>query len=177
MRRIVIIGTTGSGKSTLAGALARRIGAAVIEPDALHWTTNWQGVPDEVFRGRVDEATRAECWVFGGNYGKARDLVWARADTLVWLDYAFPLVLWRLFRRTVARAASQEDLWNTGNRETWRTQFLSRDSLFIWAVKTHWRYRRSIAQALIQPEYAHLTLFRFTSPRQTARWLETVAPG
>ena len=104
----------------------------------------------------------------GGNYSKARDLIWTRADTLIWLDYSFPLVIARLFRRTVRRIVTQEDLWSTGNRETWQKQFLSRDSLFVWAVKTHGKYRHSITRRLAQPEYAHLKLIRFPSPRQTS---------
>lgn len=174
MQRIVVIGTTGSGKSTLAQALARRLDLAVIEPDALHWAANWQEVPTEVFRQRVDDATRAERWVFGGNYSKARDLVWTRADTLVWLDYSLALVLRRLLGRTVARIVSREDLWGSGSRETWRTQFLSRDSLFVWAIKTHGRYQNLMDTTLRQPEYAHLRVLRFTSPRQADRWLAEI---
>lgn len=174
MQRIVIIGTTGSGKSTLARALAGRLNAAVIEPDALYWAADWREAPTEVFRQRVDEATHTERWIFGGNYSTARDLVWVRADTLIWLDYSLPLVFGRLFRRTVRRIVSREDLWHTGNRETWRKQFLSRDSLFVWALRTHGRYRRTIAGILRQPEYAHLQVIRFTSPRKTARWLDSI---
>src|SRR5262249_52747678 len=119
-------------------------------------------------------ATAVDRWVVGGNYSKARDLIWRRADTLVWLDYNFPLVMGRLFRRTVKRIVTQEDLWGSGNRETWRTQFLSRDSLFVWAVKTHWKYRRSIDQVLTQPDYQHLTLIRFRSPRPVEDWLKDI---
>ncbi len=174
MDRIVVIGTTGSGKSTLAAALAHKLNAKFIELDALHWQPNWTEAPTEVFRERVARAVVGERWVVGGNYSKARDLIWSRADTLVWLDYSFPLVISRLFRRTVKRIVTQEDLWNTGNRETWRVQFFSRDSLFLWAVKTHGKYRNSIEAVLKQPEYAHLHLIRLTSPRATARWLATV---
>ena len=174
MDRIVVIGTTGSGKSTLAAQLAQRMGAPCIDLDALHWQPNWQQAPTDVFRQRVSEAIQPERWVIGGNYSKARDLIWTRADTLIWLDYSFPLVISRLFRRTIRRIVTQEDLWGTGNRETWRKQFLSRDSLFVWAVKTHKQYRRSINQILAQPEYAHLRLLRFTSPRQTSQWLKTI---
>jgi adenylate kinase family enzyme len=174
MDRIVIIGTTGSGKSTLAAALAGRLNAACIDLDALHWGPNWQGAPTEVLRERVAQAASVERWVVAGNYSKTRDLTWTRADTLVWLDYAFPLVLWRLFRRTLARIITQEDLWGSGNRESWRGTFFSRDSLLVWAFKTHWKYQKSIALAVRQPEYAHLRVLRFRTPGETARWLKSV---
>lgn len=35
-----------------------------------------------------------------GNYGAVRDLLWPRADTIVWMDYSLPLVLHRLTART-----------------------------------------------------------------------------
>lgn len=174
MHRIVVIGTTGSGKSTLAAALAARLNAACIDLDALHWQKGWQGAPTEVFRERVAQAVSVERWVLAGNYSKTRDLTWARADTLIWLDYAFPLVFWRLLRRTVSRIVTQEDLWGSGNRESWRGTFLSRDSLLIWALKTHWKYPKSIMLAVQQPEYAHLRLLRFRSPGETERWLAKI---
>lgn len=39
--RVVIVGTSGAGKSTLARALAKRLGVADIELDALHWEPQW----------------------------------------------------------------------------------------------------------------------------------------
>ena len=172
MQRIVVIGTSGSGKSTLAEALAQQLHMPFVDLDRLFWEPGWTQVSTEVFRERVTEAIAGEGWVVGGNYSRARDLIWQRADTVIWLDYPFPLVISRLFRRTVRRIRTQEDLWGTGNRETWRKQFLSRDSLFVWALKTHWRYRRQIQGILEETDYTHLKLIRFTNPRETAAWLE-----
>ncbi len=171
MQRIIIIGTTGSGKSVLSEQVARRLGMACLELDGLFWLPGWQKVSDDVFRQRITTAIEPERWVAGGNYSRVRDLLWGRADTLVWLDYPFPLVMWRLFRRTVKRIVTQENLWNTGNRETWQKQFFSRDSLFVWGAKTHWRYRRLMNDLLAQPEYAHLNVFHFRQPSETAHWL------
>ena len=118
MRRVVVIGTTGSGKSTLAERLAARTGLRVVELDALFWGRDWQGAPIELFRHRVERETRDDGWIVVGNYAQVRDLVWRPADTLVWLDLPLSLVMWRLLRRTIRRAATKEDLWGTGNRES-----------------------------------------------------------
>ena len=56
------------------------------------------------------------------------------ADTLIWLDLPFPLVMWRLLRRTLGRIRSRQDLWGTGNRESFRGAFLSRDSILLWTT-------------------------------------------
>jgi len=169
MNRVVVIGTTGAGKSTLAERLARRLGGDFVDLDALHWEPNWTAAPVELFRQRVETALTGECWAVAGNYSATRDIVWGRADTLVWLDYPLPLILWRILRRTIRRVATREELWN-GNREHLRAQFASRDSLFYFAVTTHRPRRRKIAAALAQPEYAHLVVWPFRWPGALARW-------
>lgn len=174
MQRIVVVGIVGSGKSTLGMQLAEIKGLPYVELDALHWERDWTAAANDVFRNRVDKALAGKGWVVGGNYSKARDLIWTRADTLIWLDYPLAISLWRLFRRSIRRIMTQEDLWGTGNRETWRNQFFSRDALFLWALRTARKTRRQYPQLLAQPEYSHLQLYRFKTPNETQRWLENV---
>jgi len=142
MRRVVVFGTTGSGKSWLAERLAGRTGLRVIELDALFWGRDWQPAPVDLFRHRVEREIREDGWIVVGNYGQVRDLVWRPADTLVWLDLPLPLVMGRLLRRTVKRAVTREELWGTGNRETLANAFLSRNSILLYALKTHRRNRQ-----------------------------------
>ena len=80
-----------------------RLGIPYIELDALHWEPNWTEAPDEVMRERVRSAISGEAWVVDGNYSAIRDLVWARADTVVWLDLPLPTILARYARRTIRR--------------------------------------------------------------------------
>jgi adenylate kinase family enzyme len=170
MRRVVVVGTTGSGKSTLAEQLATRLGGAFVDIDALNWGPDWTPAPIPLLRERMSVALAGDCWVVAGNYSKVRDIVWGRADTLIWLDYPLPFILWRLFRRTVRRVATQEELWG-GNRERFWAQFASRDSLFLWALQTHYRRRREFPADLAKPEYAHLRVLRFRRPRDLEWWL------
>jgi adenylate kinase family enzyme len=100
----------------------------------------------EVFRQHVARALEGDGWVADGNYSKTRDILWGHADSVVWLDYPFPLTFARLVLRTIARVRSGEELWN-GNRERLAAQVFSRDSLFLWAIKTYPIYKRSIPGA------------------------------
>lgn len=145
MRRVVVFGTTGSGKSWLAERLAGHTGSRVVELDALFWGRDWQPAPVELFRHRVECETTGDDWIVVGNYGQVRDLTWQAADTLVWLDLPLPLVMGRLVRRTIRRVATREELWGTGNRETLGNAFLSRNSILLWALKTHRRNRERFA--------------------------------
>ena len=172
MERIAVTGSTGSGKSTFARELARRLGVAYVELDALHWDPGWTSAPPEVLRTRAAEAMPADGgWVSDGNYRQVRDINWGRADTLIWLDYPFPLILWRLTRRTVWRGLKGTELYN-GNRERLWGQFFTSDSIFLWLFKSHWRRKREVSADLARPEYAHLRVLRFRRPSRAQAWLD-----
>ena len=126
--RINIVGTTGSGKSVLAKQVASRVTRTLYRVGRPLLAAQLDPAPRELFRTRVAEALEGDAWAVAGNYSTARDLIWARADTVVWLDYPLPLVLWRLLRRTV-RQSSPRGFW-AGNHDSFRAQFLSRESLF-----------------------------------------------
>jgi len=167
-QRIVVVGTTSSGKSTLASQLAKKIGADFIELDALHWEPNWVEAPDEVFRMRVEAATHSKAWVVAGNYHVVRDIIWPRAEVIIWLDYPFRIVFWRLFMRTIRRSIFQEELWN-GNREIFwmHLKLWSEESLFRWLFKTYWRRKREYPMLFALPENAHLKIIHLRHPKET----------
>ncbi len=170
-RRVIVIGTTGSGKTTLARRLAEVWQLPHAEQDAWNHQPGWQEAPLEHFRAQVDAFTAAPAWIMDGNYTKAQDIGLARADTLIWLDYAAGVVFWQLLRRTLRRMHSREELWN-GNHEEWRT-LLSTNSILLWFFKTHWKKRRTTPALIIQ--HPHLQVVRLRSPRERERWLRTLA--
>lgn len=171
LHRVSVVGVTGSGKTTFARRLAQVLEVPHIELDSLYWEPNWVEAPLEVFRERVDRALRGDRWVVDGNYSQVRDIVWARADAIVWLDYSLPLILWRLTSRTFWRLLRQEELWN-GNRERLWTHLFTRDSLFLWALQTYPRRKREYPMLFALPENAHLRVVRLGSTREAERWVE-----
>jgi adenylate kinase family enzyme len=172
-RRFSLVGTIGCGKSTCAREISTRLGIPHIELDSLHWGRNWTEEPAEVFRRRVLVTVQNESWVVDGNYHQVRDLVWSRADTLVWLDYPFRFIMWRLSRRTLMRIVTRERLWHD-NQENLRSLF-TRDSVFLWALKTYRKRRREYPKLLVRNENRHLKLVRLKSPGQTEVWLRTLS--
>ena len=138
MRRVTIIASaSGNGKTTLGRELAARLGVPFVELDALVHGPGWVETPDEELRARVGPILAGEGWVVDGTYQrKLGTLVLDAADTVVWLDLPIHVWLRRLARRTIRRMARREELWNA-NRETLRNAFWGRDSLFVWALRTH----------------------------------------
>ncbi len=175
LQRIVVKGTSGAGKSTFAAELARRLGLAYVEIDALHHGPNWSEPTAEEFRATVRAAMAAspEGWVIDGNYDtKLGETVVAAADTIVWLDLPFPVKFRRLWRRTLHRIRNDVELWG-GNRETWRDQFASRQTIFYWTLRAHLEHRREWpARFADDPR-----LVRLRSAAEARRWLDEQSAG
>ena len=168
--RIIVVGVTGSGKTTLARQLSERFGVPHVELDALNWEANWVQAPTDVFRERTAEATAGNGWVIDGNYRKTHDITWSRATMVVWLDYPFPLILWRLGLRILRRALTQEKLWK-GNQESLRTHLFKKESLILWAFQSYKRRQREFGEAMRKWESEEMQTLRFSRPREVERWL------
>ena len=174
LRRVVVVGTSGAGKTTLASELARLLDAPHVELDAFRHGPNWTETPDDIFRQKISDSLTGQDWVVDGNYSVARDIIWARATTIVWLDYPIYVAFTRLFRRTMSRYINRTELWN-GNREDLKGVLFAKDSLFVWAFRRHWSRRKSYPLAFARPEYAHLEVLRFRSPRAANGWLNSLS--
>ena len=176
MRRVSIVGDSGSGKSTLGRQLAGRLAVPYVELDAIFHQPEWTPLPEEQFRRRVAGIAAGDGWVIDGNYSAVRPLVWARADTVVWLDPPRRTVMRRVIWRSVSRAAARTELWN-GNRERWRNLFAwdEEESIILWAWRRYPVYRQRYADAARDPGYAHLTFSRIANRADARRLLASAA--
>ena len=137
-----------------------------VELDAWVHGPGWSETPDDALRARVQPVLAGDGWVIDGTYQhKLGDLVLAAADEIVWLDLPSRVWLPRLLRRTLRRLVRGEQLWN-GNRETLRTAFWGRDSLFAYALRTHVQRRRDWPLQL-----SGLPVTRLESTRGVTQWL------
>ena len=173
VRRVSVVGTSGAGKSTLGKALAARIGGDFLELDSVYHQPGWVPLPREEFRRRVSEAVAGERWVIDGNYtSNVKDLVWARADTVVWLDLPKRTVMRRIIWRSFQRAARRAELWN-GNRERWQNLFSvdKEQSVIAWAWQTHAATRAKLEAAMADPANAKLHFVRLKNPADVRRFL------
>jgi adenylate kinase family enzyme len=178
VRRISVVGTPGAGKSTVARELARNLGVPFVELDGIFHQPDWAPLAADEFRRRVAEVTAGDAWVIDGNYSDVRPLVWARADTVLWIDLPRMVVMRRLIWRTLRRAAFRVELWN-GNRERWANFFTwdPERSVISWAWHRHAVYRQRYGSAMQDPACAHLRFVRLRSRPAVRRFLAGTSPG
>jgi adenylate kinase family enzyme len=167
VRRVSVVGNSGSGKTTLARRIAAALGIPLLELDAVFHQPDWQPLDTEEFRRTVTEFTSGDAWVVDGNYSAVRDIVWSRADTVIWMDPPRHRVMRKLVARTLRRMVTRAELWN-GNRESFRFLFNREESILLWAWTSHHRLRSRYQAAQADPANAHLSFVRLRTPADAA---------
>ncbi len=115
-------------------------------------------------------------WVVDGNYSVVHDIVWRRADTVVWLDLPYARVMARTVGRTLRRVVTREELWN-GNREPFSNLY-SLDperNIIMWSATRHRVYRRRYSEAARDPQWSGLRFVRLRSSGEAHGFLAGVA--
>jgi adenylate kinase family enzyme len=168
--RVLIYGVTGSGKTSLARKVAERTGLPWHSVDDLTWEPGWVGVAPEEQRRRIAAICAGEQWILDSGYSSWLDLVRARVQLIVALDYPRWRSLGRLVRRTLLRAVDHRQICN-GNTESFRQAF-SRDSIIVWHFRSFASKRARIRAWAADP--AGPDVVRLTSPTATRRWLATL---
>ena len=176
--RVAIIGSSGSGKTTRARRLGARIGAPVVELDAINWQAGWRSLSGEApgeFVWRVEGAIAGEAWVCDGNYRVVLDLILARATDVVWLDYPRGTVMRRVIGRSFARAIEKRELWpGTGNVETF-ARWLDKEHPIRWAWDTYARRRGDYAALFELLSAGGARLHHVRRPREADALVESLA--
>jgi adenylate kinase family enzyme len=145
------------------------------ELDAIYHQPGWTQLSDEDFRARVDSVTEGESWVVDGNYSSVADIVWAKADTVVWFDLPFPKVMARTIGRTLRRTVTRQELWN-GNREPLSNlwSFDPEKSIIAWTATRHGVYRKRYIEAERDRRWAALRFVRLRSQTDADRFVAGV---
>lgn len=167
-RRIVIQGVTGAGKSTAAREWAelKNLHAIDFDNDVLWMPAEqspWTLFSPKEQRERVLEQMKSQAWVMASCGSKVTDIVYPQTDVILYLDYSPWVSLSRLFKRTMSRSFLGQTCCN-GNRESFRLSLLSKDSIFLWWIKT-WRSRRDLARTM-ESDPTVPPVYRLSHPRQ-----------
>ena len=152
----------------MAETLACRSGLPSVELDRLVLGPEWTQLPDEEARRRVAAVVAEEAWLLNGNYAVVRDIVWRRAQLVVWLDLPKRTVFRRLLWRTGQRLVRRENL-GSGNSET-LGRLLSRQSILLWAPHSYRPLRAEYERAVeLYGDRIHIVRLRSASAQR--HWL------
>ena len=126
MQRVALIGNGGGGKTTLARRVSRAFDLPLIHVDSIQFQPGWQYTPRQECDAALDEIAAGERWVIDG-FG-SDDVIERRlrlADTVVFVDFPFPVHLWWATKRqwksrTAPRAELPEGCPEFTVSYTWR---------------------------------------------------------
>lgn len=173
--RIALIGPSGSGKTTLGRFIERELALPFTDLDDLHWRPGWIEAPLEAFRLAVDVVTQRPRWVVAGNYATTRNLVWPRAQAIVWLDLPLATVLRRSALRALRQWWTREPICN-GNRQTLAQIIVGREALLPYMLHTfHARRREFPALLAAQSAASGVVVHRLHGEAAIAAWQRTMA--
>ncbi|MFF3358850.1 adenylate kinase [Streptomyces sp. NPDC002917] len=133
-------------------------------------------LPLEEFRRQAGGITRRDEWIIEGNFSKLADVVWHRADVLVWLDFPLALIVYRIVRRSLRQLAGRDDSAQA-RRLTWSTAFFSRRSLLRTAIRKYRTNRPRYARQVSETADLGVEVVRLRSPRNVQRWKRETAKG
>ncbi|MFJ4343514.1 hypothetical protein [Streptomyces sp. NPDC088915] len=105
-----------------------------------------------------------------GNYSKLADVVWHRAQVLVWLDLPLALVVRRIVYRSLRQLAGL-DTSAQARRLTWNRAFFGRRSLLRTAVRKYRHNRPRYARQVAETAALGVRVVRLRSGRQANAWL------
>lgn len=167
MRRVAVVGTVGCGKTTFARHLADLTGLPLIEKDRLLGP----GDSSTEHRAAVDDATTAAGWVFDGTPFYVEDIVFARADTVVILDYAKVTCVGRALRRSLTLMLQRR---RVNPHYAPLRMWLQPSHAVRWSWSTHGERRRRFRQLPLDPLLRHAEVLRFTRSAAAYRWLRSI---
>lgn len=171
-QKINVVGTSGSGKSTFSRQLAQTLNISYIEMDKIYWKADWQEPSDDEFFTKLEAELSSQSWVLDGNYTRTIPLKWQKATHVIWLDYSFPRTLYQALKRAFTRSWNKEELWpNTGNIETFKKAFFSRDSIVLWTIKHYRINRKKYLGIMASNRYPHIEFIHIQSPKQAQQFL------
>ena len=107
------------------------------------------------------------------SYSQTIPVKWENVELVIWLDYSFPRTLWQAVQRAIRRAWTQEEIWeDTGNKETFRKTFFSKESIIWWTITTHGKIRKRHEAFMRDPQYRHIQFIRLRNHVEAELLLE-----
>jgi adenylate kinase family enzyme len=124
MKKVLVIGSGGAGKSTFATRLGELLGIEVIHLDQFYWRPGWVETPKSEWLETVERLVRKDSWIIDGNYSGSLETRLAACDTVIFLDIARSVCVWRLLKRVVRYRKKNRPDMAEGCEERFNLEFV-----------------------------------------------------
>lgn len=175
-RRISVVGATGSGKTHLARELAERLKLPHYELDSLRHDPTGADLPNSDFIQSIATLADEDAWIIDGHYRDVREMIWRRADMVVWLNLPLWLVAFRLVRRFGRkRLPPRQGSATSGEKLAGQSKPVATASWGhrLGRLARTLRERREYGR-LLRGRYPGLSLVELRSPAATRAWLRVL---
>jgi adenylate kinase family enzyme len=167
MKRVLVIGSGGAGKSTFSRRLHHLLDIEVIHLDTLYWHPGWVETPKPEWKKMVEELLRRDSWIIDGNYSGTLDSRLEACDTVIFLDIARTICLWRVLKRVLLYRHGRRPDMAQGCDEKLSFQFMR----WIWAYPQ--RSRPKVLKLLAESA-PHKNVVRLRTQADVERFLAAV---
>jgi len=182
--RIAVIGSPGTGKTSLATSLSNIFNLPHIEHDKLVnfirvKVNGWNKFSNILLRKMIINISRNRAWIYDASFFnliQTSEIYLSRADIVLWLDYSFLIIIFRLIRRTFNRLFlnREKKIYYKENFPFALKRELKTHYLFI---KRHYRNKKNYKIIFEESRFNHLSIIRLKSPRETTEWLSKARAG
>jgi adenylate kinase family enzyme len=163
MKRIAIVGCSGGGKSTIARKLGDITGLPVFHLDAELWRPGWVMTPKDEELVIQQRLASGERWIIDGNYGGTMEMRFARADTVIFMDFPRWRCLWRCLARAGRYWGRTRPDMGPNCPEKFDLEFLR----WIWTFN---HKQRPLVVERIERCAKHCRVVRLRTPAEVARF-------
>jgi hypothetical protein len=167
MKRVLVIGVSGAGKSTLARRLSSSLNVPFFASDPFYWGSSWRLIPAEKVRQQVLDVVNRDAWALDGNFDDEHELVWKRANCIVWLDYSIITIFRRIVTRNLYWTITRQLVWSGNRMGPRRAVSGIQHALHSYALK-----RRTYPLWLA--ELSGTEVYRFQNANETEAWLQSL---
>jgi cytidylate kinase len=168
--KVAVIGANGVGKTVFSDKVAQLYNLPHIQLDTLLFDDGVRK-DHEDFRKSVEDVVSQQKWVCDGVFTQIADIVWPKADLVIWLDMPLRITVQQVVKRSLIRIVKGIKQPG-GQKETLYTAFGSNGSVRL-ASHIHKMIARKYPPILSQ-YVDEDKLLHFTSRSQMNKWLESI---
>jgi adenylate kinase family enzyme len=102
MKRVAVVGCPGAGKTVFCRELAKKNSLPVVHLDTYYLDESkpyYYARDRKAWLNKIKELVAKNKWIIDGNFGSTFKQRFARADTIIFLDYPRYLCVWRILKR------------------------------------------------------------------------------